>query len=55
MLVLNGVFAVFTASLYGSELARRKLLFWCILAGGRAQISYVFYNSIQDAYFIESL
>ena len=59
MLLLNGVFAVLTATFYGTFAAKRwplrKLLFWFILAGGLAQMSYYFYNSIQDAYVIESL
>lgn len=59
MLLLNGVFAVITATTYGTFAAKRwplrKLLFWCILAGGVAQMGYAFYDSMQSAYVIESL
>jgi len=59
MLLLNGVFAMVTATLYGTFAAKRwplrKLLFWCILAGGLAQMCYAFYNSMQAAYVVESL
>lgn len=59
MLLLNGVFAVLTATFYGTYAAKRwplrKLLFWFILAGGLAQMSYFFYNSMVEAYVIESL
>ena len=59
MLLLNGLFAVFTATFYGAYAAKRwnlrKLLFWFILAGGLAQMSYYFYNSMEQAVVIESL
>jgi predicted MFS family arabinose efflux permease len=59
MLLLNGAFAVLTASFYGTYAARRwplrKLLFWTIFAGGLAQMSYAFYDSMPNAYVIESL
>lgn len=59
MLLLNGVFAVLTAAFYGTYAAKRwplrKLLFWLILAGALAQMSYAFYNSMAAAYVIESL
>jgi predicted MFS family arabinose efflux permease len=59
MLFLNGVFAMLTAAIYGTYAAKRwtlrKLLFWCILVGALAQMCYAFYNSITQAYVIESL
>ncbi len=59
MLFLNGGFAVLTAGIYGKWAARRwvlrKLLFWCILLGAVSQICYAFYNSMPQAYVIESL
>ena len=59
MLFLNGGFAMLTATIYGTYAARRwplrKLLFWFILAGGLAQMSYAFYDSMPNAYVIESL
>lgn len=59
MFFLNGIFAMLTATIYGTFAAKRwtlrKLLFWCILAGAFAQIAYAFYNSMDQAYVIESL
>lgn len=59
MLLLNGGFAMATATFYGTYAARRwplrKLLFWFILAGALAQMSYAFYDSMPNAYVIESL
>ncbi|WP_150124980.1 MFS transporter [Tsuneonella mangrovi] len=59
MLLLNGAFAMLTATFYGTYAAKRwnlrKLLFWFILAGGLAQMSYAFYNSMHQAIVIESL
>ena len=59
MLFLNGGFAVVTATLYGAFFARRwplrRLLFWFILAGALAQMSYAFYDTMPEAYVIESL
>jgi MFS family permease len=59
MLFLNGIFAMLTAAVYGSFAAKRWslrwLLFWCIIAGALAQMSYSFYNSMDQAYIIESL
>jgi predicted MFS family arabinose efflux permease len=59
MLLLNGVFAVITATFYGAYAAKRwnlrKLLFVFIFAGGLAQMSYYFYDSMQEAFVIESL
>jgi predicted MFS family arabinose efflux permease len=59
MLFLNGGFAMLTAAIYGTWAAKRwtlrVLLFWCILVGAIAQICYVFYNSMSEAYVIESL
>ncbi len=59
MFFLNGIFAMATATLYGTYAARRwtlrKLLFWCILAGAIAQMCYAFYDSLGEAYVIESL
>jgi predicted MFS family arabinose efflux permease len=59
MLFLNGIFAMVTATIYGTYAARRwtlrRLLFWCILAGALAQMCYAFYNSMHEAYVIESL
>lgn len=59
MLFLNGVFAMVTATIYGTYAAKRftlrKLLFWCILAGAVAQMCYAFYNSMVQAYVIECL
>lgn len=59
MLFLNGIFAMVVATIYGTYAAKRwtlrKLLFWCILAGALAQASYALYNSMWQAYIIESL
>lgn len=59
MLFLNGIFAVAAATFYGTYAAKRwplrRLLFWFILAGGLAQMSYAFYDSMPNAYVIESL
>ncbi|HEY7807217.1 MAG TPA: MFS transporter [Croceibacterium sp.] len=59
MLLLNGVFAVITATFYGTYAAKRwplrKLLFWFILAGAVAQMGYAFYDTMWEAYIIESL
>jgi predicted MFS family arabinose efflux permease len=59
MLFLNGGFAMLTAAIYGTWAAKRwslrRLLFWCILAGAIAQFCYAFYNSMPEAYVIESL
>jgi len=59
MFFLNGIFAVLTATIYGTFAAKRwtlrKLLFWCIFAGALAQMAYAFYNSMDQAYVIESL
>ena len=59
MLFLNGIFAMATAMVYGTYAAKRwtlrKLLFSCILAGAFAQLCYAFYNSMVQAYIIESL
>jgi len=59
MFFLNGIFAIVTATIYGSYAAKRwnlrKLLLWCIVAGAIAQMGYAFYNSMTDAYIIESL
>ena len=59
MLFLNGIFAVFTATFYGTYAAKRwplrKLLFVFILAGALAQMSYAFYDSMHEAYVIEAL
>jgi predicted MFS family arabinose efflux permease len=55
---LNGVFAVVMATVYGTYASKRwtlrKLLFFCILAGAVAQMCYAFYNSMDQAYVIES-
>ena len=59
MLFLNGIFAMAVASIYGTYAARRwtlrRLLFWSILAGALSQMAYAFYNSMAQAYVIESL
>jgi predicted MFS family arabinose efflux permease len=59
MLFLNGGFAVVTATAYGAYFAKRwplrRLLFWFILAGALAQMSYAFYDTMPEAYVIESL
>jgi len=59
MLFLNGIFAMLTATIYGGYAAKRwnlrKLLLWCIVAGAVAQMGYAFYNSMDQAYIIESL
>ncbi len=59
MLFLNGIFAILTAIVYGSYAAKRwnlrKLLVWCIVGGAVAQMGYAFYNSMDQAYIIESL
>jgi predicted MFS family arabinose efflux permease len=59
MLFLNGGFAMLTAAIYGTWAAKRwslrMLLFWCILLGAVAQMCYAFYNSMAQAYVIESL
>jgi predicted MFS family arabinose efflux permease len=59
MLFLNGGFAMLTAAIYGTWAAKRwslrRLLFWCILLGAIAQICYALYNSMVQAYVIESL
>jgi predicted MFS family arabinose efflux permease len=59
MLFLNGGFAMLTAAIYGTWAAKRwslrMLLFWCILLGAVAQICYAAYNSMAQAYVIESL
>jgi predicted MFS family arabinose efflux permease len=59
MLFLNGAFAVATATFYGTYAAKRwplrKLLFWFILAGAVAQMGYAFYDTMWEAYIIESV
>ncbi len=59
MLFLQGIFATLAAIIYGTYAAKRwtlrKLLLWCIVAGAVAQICYAFYNSMGQAYIIESL
>ena len=59
MMFLNGFFAMLTAVIYGGYAAKRwnfrKLLLWCIVAGGVAQMGYAFYNSMNQAYVIEIL
>jgi len=59
MLFLNGIFAMGTATIYGTYAAKRwtlrRLLFWCILGGAVTQMCYAFYNSMDQAYVIESL
>jgi predicted MFS family arabinose efflux permease len=59
MLFLNGGFAMLTATVYGTWAVKRwslrTLLFSCILLGAIAQIFYAFYNSMAQAYVIESL
>jgi MFS family permease len=59
MFFLNGIFAMGTAAVYGTYAAKRvtlrKLLFWCILAGAIAQLCYAYYDSMVQAYIIESL
>lgn len=59
MLFLNGIFAIGVAALYGTYAAKRwtlrRLLFCCILAGSIAQIGYAFYDSMTEAYIIESM
>lgn len=59
MAFLNGVFAILTATIYGTYASKRwtlrKLLFLCILAGALAQMAYSFYNSMDQAYVIECL
>ena len=59
MFFLNGIFAMLTAAIYGGYAVKRwnlrKLLLWCIVAGALAQMSYAFYNSMGQAYVIESL
>jgi predicted MFS family arabinose efflux permease len=59
MLFLNGGFAMLTALVYGTWAAKRwslrKMLFFCILIGALAQMCYAFYNSMPQAYVIESL
>ena len=59
MLFLNGIFAMLTAAIYGGYAVKRwnlrKLLRWCIVAGAVAQMCYAFYNSMDQAYVIESL
>jgi predicted MFS family arabinose efflux permease len=55
---LNGIFGMLTALIYGGYAAKRwnlrKLLLWCIVAGAVAQMGYAFYNSMPQAYIIES-
>lgn len=59
MLFLNGAFAMATATIYGLYAAKRwslrKLLFWCVLGGALTQMCYALYNSVNEAYVIESL
>jgi len=59
MFFLNGIFAMLTAAIYGGYAVKRwnlrKLLLWCIVAGAIAQMGYAFYNSMNQAYVIESL
>ena len=59
MFFLNGIFAMVTAAIYGGYAVKhwnlRKLLLWCIVAGAFAQMSYALYNSMGQAYVIESL
>lgn len=59
MLFLNGIFATAAAFLYGRHAAKRwtlrRLLFWCILAGALGQMCYAFYDSMPQAYVIESV
>jgi predicted MFS family arabinose efflux permease len=59
MAFLNGIFGMLTAFIYGGYAAKRwnlrKLLLWCIVAGAIAQMGYAFYNSMNQAYIIESL
>jgi len=59
MLFLNGGFAMLTAAIYGGFASKRwplrRLLMFCIFAGALAQMGYAFYNSMHQAYVIESL
>jgi predicted MFS family arabinose efflux permease len=59
MLFLNGGFAILVATIYGTWATKRwtlrRLLFWCILLGALAQMCYAFYDSMVQAYVIESL
>lgn len=59
MFFLNGVFGIVTATIYGKYLCKRwnlrTLLLWCIIIGAVSQMGYAFYNSMHEAYIIESL
>jgi len=59
MLLLNGIFGMTTATIYGSFACKRwnlrKLLLWCIISGAVAQLGYAFYSTVDRAYIIECL
>lgn len=58
MLFLNGGFGILTATIYGSFACKRwnlrPLLFFCIILGAIAQMTYAMYTSVGRAYIIES-
>lgn len=57
MLFLNGAFGILTATIYGSFLCKRWnlrwLLFFLIILGAVAQMSYGLYTTVDRAYVIE--
>ncbi len=58
LMMLQGVFGVMAALLYGTFLCRRVKLRWllvaCITLGAAAQFGYAFYTTFHRAWFIDS-
>lgn len=58
LLMLQGIFAVVAATVYGSFLCRRVKLRWllvvCIILGAASQFGYAFYTTFHRAWIIDS-
>jgi MFS family permease len=58
LMMLQGVFAVVAATIYGTFLCRRIKLRWllvaCIIIGAASQYGYAFYTTFHRAWFIDS-
>ncbi|MGH9717045.1 MAG: MFS transporter [Candidatus Acidiferrales bacterium] len=58
LMMLQGIFGVVTATLYGTYLCRRFNLRWllvaCIIVGAASQFGYSFYTTFHRAWFIDS-
>ena len=58
LMLLQGVFGVLSATLYGTYFCRRVNLRWllavCITVGAASQFGYAFYTTFHRAWFIDS-